>query len=451
MKIQFLGAAGTVTGSKTLLRVEGKTLLIDCGLFQGLKPLRQRNWNAFPIDPKKIDAVLLTHAHIDHSGYLPKLVKEGFKGRILCTPGTLALCELLLPDSAYLQEEQANFMNQHHCSKHHPAKPLYTVSDANRALNQFEVIDFHLPYSLENTLSLTFYHAGHIIGASSVKIIHENSSIVFSGDLGRFDDPIMKAPEWIQEANAVVIESTYGDRLHNKVAPEAVLMPIIQDTLLQGGTLLIPCFAVGRTQSILFYLSELKEKNLIPADCPIYLDSPMAHSATKIFEQFKGEHRLTAMQLKQIHRHTHFIRDQFDSKAIDQNNSPKIILSASGMLEGGRILHHLLHYGTQKKNAILFTGYQAAGTRGEALLAGKKEIKLFGQMIKIEAKIHQLDMLSAHADQSDLLNWLSHFRQDKLNTIYINHGERHAIESLQKAIQEKLQKNAIPAKETLPL
>lgn len=448
MKIQFLGAASTVTGSKTVLRVAGKTLLIDCGLFQGLKPLRQRNWNAFPIDPKKIDAVILTHAHIDHSGYLPKLVKEGFRGRILCTPGTLALCELLLPDSAYLQEEQANFMNRHHCSKHHPAKPLYTVSDANRALNQFELIDFHIPYSLENNLDLTFFHAGHIIGASSVKISHENSSIVFSGDLGRFDDPIMKAPEWIQEANTVVIESTYGDRLHNKVPPCAVLKPIIEETLLQGGTVLIPCFAVGRTQSILFYLSELKKKKVIPADCPIYLDSPMAQSATQIFEQFKDEHRLTATQLKQIHQHTRFVRDQFDSKAIDQSDSPKIVLSASGMLEGGRILHHLLHYGTQKKNAILFTGYQAAGTRGEAMLAGKKEIKLFGQMIKIEAKIHELDMLSAHADQSDLLNWLSHFKQDKLNTIYINHGERHATDGLKQAIQEKLQKIAIPAKET---
>ena len=380
MKLTFLGGVGTVTGSKYLIDVDGARLLVDCGLFQGFKQLRLRNWAPLPVDPKSIHAVILTHAHLDHSGYLPLLVKNGFSGPIICTRATRDLCAILLPDSGHLQEKDAEFANRHGFSKHRPALPLYTMKDAEAALGRFQPMAFDETHGVAQHVQLRFRRAGHILGAAIVELVHANTTVVFSGDLGRPNDPTMVDPEPIAHADYLVVESTYGDRRHDTDDPEKVLGDVIERTVHRGGTVVIPSFAVGRTQSILYYLHRLKIAGRI-ANVPIYLDSPMAEDASDIFCRDFRDLKLSAQACRAASRVARYIRTVDQSKALTADPMPKVIISASGMATGGRVLHHLKQYGPNPKNTILFAGFQAGGTRGAAMTAGAKAVKIHGAYV----------------------------------------------------------------------
>ncbi len=437
MKLTFLGATGTVTGSKYLLENDGKKILVDCGLFQGLKELRQRNWQKLPVNPAEIDAVLLTHAHIDHSGYLPLLVKNGFKGSVYCTEATAALCGVLLPDCGKIQESDADRANRYGYTKHKPALPLYTQEDAHNALERLKTVAFGKTYSISDFLEFSFSRAGHILGAACIKVSDGQTSIVFSGDLGRPDDPLINAPAHIQEADYLVLESTYGDRLHDDSDPMEQMAAIINRTVQRGGLVLIPSFAVGRAQSIMYYLHELIRKRAIPK-IPIYLDSPMAIDATRIWQEFHTEHRLNAKQCGEICQTAQYVNSPEESKALGDNGSmPVIIISASGMATGGRVLHHMAHFIGNEKNTIMFAGYQAAGTRGARLVHGEKEIKIHGHLYPVHAEIANLDGLSAHADYSEIMDWLRFFRSPP-RRVFLTHGEPEAASSFKFKIEEHL-------------
>lgn len=441
MNISFLGATETVTGSKYLLTLENKKILIDCGLFQGYKEIRLRNWNKLPINPHEIDAVILTHAHLDHTGYLPLLVKNGFKGPIYATLGTKELCALLLPDSGHLQEDDAYFANKHHFSKHSPALPLYTEAEARKVMKQFVTVPFETHYSLYADCHFIFSRAAHILGASFIQFTYKGSTIVFSGDMGRRQDPIMREPAIIESADYLVIESTYGNRLHSTVNPEDELAAVINQTAAHGGITIIPAFAVGRTQSILYHISQLKEKDRIP-DLPVFLDSPMAEDVTDIYIKHINEHLLNAKECAKLNATVTYITTAKESKELDKIRFPSIIISASGMITGGRVLHHLKAFVTDKRNAIIFAGYQAEGTRGDRILKGEKMIKIHGQMIPIRASVHLLSNLSAHADYSEILTWLKHFKKAP-KQVFITHGEPEAAESLKQKIKNQLGWNCI--------
>lgn len=435
-QLKFLGATGTVTGSKYLLTHGDKRILIDCGLFQGYKELRLRNWDKLPIDPKSIDAILLTHAHIDHSGYLPLIVKEGFTGAIIATEATFDLCSVLLPDSGHLQEEDARRANKYQYTKHHPARPLYTIEDARFALEQFDIVKFARSYPLLDDVEATWYRAGHILGASMIMLQFDGKKLLFTGDLGRPNDPVMKPPAIIQQTDYLVTESTYGNRLHEKSDPKDMLKKIINDTAKRGGTVLIPSFAVGRAQSILYEIYLLKLDNQIP-DLPVYLDSPMAINATKLFYKHAIDHKLSkaiALEVCKIATYTKTI-DQ--SKAINANPMPKIIISASGMATGGRILHHLKLIAPDVRNTILFTGYQAGGTRGVRILNQESEIKIHGQLVPVRAHVAHASNTSAHADYQEMLQWLGNF-QAPPQKIFLTHGEPNASLSLKQRIESTL-------------
>jgi metallo-beta-lactamase family protein len=435
MRITFLGATKTVTGSKFLLTFGNKKILIDCGLFQGLKELRLRNWNKFPIEPNLINSVVLTHAHIDHSGYLPLLVKNGFNGKIICSDATKELCEVLLPDSGYLQEEEARFANKYGYTKHKPAIPLYTREDAEKTIPYFRSLGFRKPMKLDEETYMSLIPAGHILGASFVQFKHYNTTILFSGDLGRQHDPIMHAPAIIQAADYLVLESTYGNRLHKQVDPLDELSDIISRTVARGGTVVVPAFAVGRAQHLLYLMYQLKKSNRIP-NVPVYLDSPMATSATSIFEKYNDLHRLDASLSRRVCEVAKYINTKEESQALDLDMSPKIIISASGMLEGGRVLHHVRVFAPDPKNTIVFTGYQASGTRGADMINGKKEIKAFGETIPINAEINVLSNMSAHADYNEILEWLSYFNHHP-RKVFITHGEPEAAQALKSKIEER--------------
>lgn len=436
IRLTFLGAVGTVTGSKYLLEADGARILVDCGLFQGYKQLRLRNWAPLPIDPGTIDAVLLTHAHIDHSGYLPLLVRNGFSGRIICTDATRDLCEILLPDSGYLQEKDAEFANRHGFSKHHPALPLYTQEDAERSLGQFAAVPFRRDVAVEGPVHARFLPAGHILGASIVEVTCAGRTIVFSGDLGRPDSATLPDPAPVRRADYLLVESTYGNRRHDDEDPEAVLAEIVTQTALQKGTVLIPAFAVGRTQTLLYHLARLKMQKRIP-DLPIYLDSPMAIDASEIFRTHGEDHKLTEEQCRKIFAMVQYVREVEDSKALDRNRDPKIILSASGMATGGRVLHHLKYYASDPRNTILFAGFQAGGTRGDAMTSGAERVKIHGQYVPIRAKVANLQMLSAHADADEIMSWLGQFEAPPLMT-FVTHGEAAASDALRHRIEEEL-------------
>jgi len=435
MRLTFLGATKTVTGSKFLLSTGNKKILIDCGMFQGLKELRLRNWTPFPIDPKTIDAIVLTHAHIDHSGYLPVLIKNGFTGKIYCSQATKDLCSVLLPDSGYLQEEEAKFANKHGFTKHKPAVPLYTREDAERSLLQFRAVEFRKLLKLADSFFMSLIPAGHILGASFVQFKYYDTTVLFSGDLGRMNDPIMHPPAIMQAADYLVLESTYGNRLHKKVNPLDELSEVINQTIKRGGTVIVPAFAVGRAQHLLYLMYQLLEAKRIPA-IPIYLDSPMAKDATDIFRKNPDLHRLSPELSEKVCEVATYVNTREESMALDQVTTPKIIISASGMLEGGRVLHHIRSFAPDPKNMIVFTGYQAAGTRGADLTNGKKNVKVFGELIPINAEVRVLSNMSAHADYEEIMQWLSHFNHHP-RKVFITHGEPDAAEALKEKIEER--------------
>lgn len=435
MKIQFLGAVQTVTGSKYLIQANQINILIDCGLFQGYKNLRLRNWDPLPINPRKIDYVLLTHAHIDHSGYIPLLVKNGFRGKVLCTAATKDLCNILLPDSGHLHEEDARYANRKGYSKHHPALPLYTQQEAEDSLKYFHAVSFEERIQIARNLHATFYYGGHILGASFIRLEYENTSLLFSGDLGRQDDPLMYAPKAPPDSDFFVIESTYGNRIHDNSDPLIQMKAVINRTVKRGGSIIIPSFAVGRTQSLLYYLHELKSKKEIP-DIPVFVDSPMATNATQIFSRYAEQNRLTKEQNKAVCDVALYINSVDESIALNHQKFPVIIISASGMATGGRVVHHIRHFAPNHNNTILFSGFQVGGTRGDRMIRGEREIKMFGQMIPVCAEVAQIENLSAHADYTEMLNWLAHLKKAP-RKLFITHGEISAAQALKSQIEQR--------------
>lgn len=435
MDLTFLGATGTVTGSKYLVEAGGRKYFVDCGLFQGYKQLRLRNWAPLPVAASSIDAVILTHAHLDHSGYLPLLVKNGFAGKIYCSEATRDLCRILLPDSGHLQEEEAAYANRHQFSKHKPAQPLYTLGDAKHSLSQFSPIDFDRDVILPGGFVLRLKSSGHLLGSSFVQLKHDNTTLVFSGDLGRLNDIIMVSPSPISSADYLVIESTYGDRRHDPADPKIHLGKAINDTAKRGGIVIIPAFAVGRAQTVMYLIHLLKQARAIP-DIPVFLNSPMASDATRIYHAHQSEHRLTPAQCDAMCSSAKIINSVEESKALNDIGGPAIIISASGMATGGRVVHHLKKFAPDPRNTVLFVGFQAGGTRGAAMLAGAEAIKIHGQYVPVRAQIDRIDNLSAHADYAEILDWLGHFKTPPRQT-FVTHGEPTAADALRHRIEER--------------
>ena len=395
MEITFLGAARTVTGSKFLVSDGDQRVLVDCGLFQGLKKLRQRNWRSLPVKPSEIDAVVLTHAHIDHSGYLPALVRDGFRGPIYCTPPSEDLVPILLTDSGRIQEEDAAYANRKGFSKHKPALPLYTEDDAKRVAKRLEAVGYHTDVDL-GSWTFRFEPAGHILGAASLTITWEGTKFLFSGDLGRDDAPLIPPPESPPSADWVVMEGTYGNRDHPDADLEENLGEVARRTLGRGGVLMVPAFAVGRSQAILYAVYQLIDGGELP-EVPVYLNSPMAIDVTKLYVRYAAYHRLSVEECRQAFGRVRLVRSVDESKALNRRHGPFIVVAGAGMLSGGRILHHLRAFGGDRRNTILLTGYQARGTRGAALLRGDDSLKIHGRQIPIRCEVAKLDGLSAHA------------------------------------------------------
>ena len=425
-----------MTGSKHLLEWNDHRLLVDCGLFQGTRDLRELNWQRLSVDPRSVDAVVLTHAHLDHSGYLPRLVQEGFTGPIYATPATIDVARLILLDSAHLQEKDAEFANKRGFSRHRPALPLYGIEDAERALGQFRPVDFHETHDLGEGASLHFRRAGHILGAATAEIRPSGGTLVFSGDLGRYGDPTMVDPEPVENADFLIVESTYGDRIHPKVDAAAALKDAIGRTVRRGGTVVIPAFAVGRTQSLLYELWTLKTRGQLDL-VPIFVDSPMATDATDLMSAHMDDHRLQPRVCREAFSMATYVRDTEASKALSASRMPKVIISASGMATGGRVLHHIKAFGTDPRNTILFTGFQAVGTRGRAMVDGVREVKIHGEWIDIRAEVDDLTMLSAHADSNEILRWLKGFQRPPRKT-FVVHGEPSASAALRDRIEAEL-------------
>lgn len=445
-KIQFLGATRTVTGSKHMIEVDGYRVMVDCGLFQGLKALRLRNWDPFPVNPASINSVILTHAHIDHTGYLPRLVRDGFNGTVYATPATVELARIMLPDSARLQEEDADYVNRKGVTKHHPALPLYTERDASDACRLMESVNYGKRIQLTKKLSFEFVTAGHILGSSFVLFDVECDDgvirrLVMTGDLGRYDEPIIHDPSSVDQADYIVVESTYGDREHGDFDVKARLAEIINETAKRGGQILIPSFAVGRTQQLLYLIRELETEERIPV-MPVFVDSPMAVSATKLYLRHKEEHDLEMQDLMDERKNPlatkmfNLARTRDESKSITARSGSSIVISASGMATGGRILHHLRKRLPDERNAVVFVGFQAEGTRGRRLLEGEKEIKIFGEFVPVRARIERLENLSAHADYREILRWLAGFKSAP-KKVFLVHGEPKAQEALKQRIVEK--------------
>ena len=441
--IQFLGAAGTVTGSKFLLEHDGKQVLIDCGLFQGPKELRLRNWAPTPIDVKALNAIVLTHAHIDHTGGLPRLVSQGYRGPIFSTGGTRDLCGLLLPDSARIQEEEARYANKEGYSRHSPALPLYSEADARRALEQFETFAYGRAREIVPGILLTFVPAGHILGSAICvfDLLSSKQRVVFSGDLGRYNAPILRDPTAVESATTLIAESTYGDRAHKEAQPMELLAEIVNETAKRGGVVVIPAFAVGRTQEILYHLDNLERAKRIP-ELPVFVDSPMACDATPIYLAHSSDHDLDMRKLvidgktPLQTRHTRFVVAANESKQLNHFNGPGIIISASGMATGGRILHHLKHRVSDPKNTIVFVGYQSVGTRGRRMLDGEPTIRLHGQNIPVRAQLTQISGFSAHADWTEMLRWMDGFTTPPKQVLLV-HGEDSALAALKTRVEAK--------------
>lgn len=434
--LQFLGATGTVTGSRYLIDHQGHRVLVDCGLFQGYKQLRERNRAAFPVPPASIDAVVLTHAHLDHAGYLPALVRDGFRGRIHCTAATRELCGLLLPDSGHLLEEEARYAREKGYSKHKSPTPLYTVADAEAALSHLQAHDFEAVVPLGPGLMAQFVRAGHLLGAAQVRIQAGPTTVHFSGDLGRAQDPLMRPPEPLRDTDVLVCESTYGNRRHPRVDAEISLGSIVRRVAARGGVIVIPAFAIGRAQGLMLHLARLKQRGEIPA-IPVFLNSPMAINATDIYHRFHDEHHVSADECRGMFEIATMVRSAEDSKALNRRHGPMIIISASGMLSGGRVLHHVEAYGPDSRNAILLSGFQAGGTRGAQLAAGATQLRMFGREVSIRAEVVGLESLSGHADADEMLDWMRGATRAPRQT-YITHGEPDAADALRLRIEAEL-------------
>lgn len=437
LQLSFLGAAGTVTGSKYLLTTPNGKLLIDCGLFQGYKALRSRNWEPLPVRARDIDAVVLTHAHLDHSGYAPLLLRNGFRGTIHSTTATRELCKLLLPDSAHLQEEDAAYANRHGFSRHAPALPLYTLADALQALAHFEAHPFGRSFEPLPGVRVTYSRAGHILGAASVRVECGGKSILFSGDLGRPDDLLMQPPEPPPLADYVVVESTYGDREHPAVDVVQEMLEPIKRAIGRGGVVVAPVFAVGRAQAMQYALSQLKARGDLPSGLPVFLDSPMAINSTSIYKKFSADHRLSAEQCAAMCGVARYLRTADESKALAQRHGPMVILAASGMATGGRVLHHLKLYAPDARNLILLTGFQSPGTRGATLAAHAPTVRIHGQDISVRAEVAQLESASAHADAAQIEQWLKRIPHAP-KRCFITHGEDGPADCLRQRIERNL-------------
>ncbi len=435
MKIKFIGAAGTVTGSKTLVESNGIRFLIDCGMFQGIKPLRELNWEPLPILPETIDFVLLTHGHLDHCGWLPRLVDQGFKGKIYCTGPTKDVAKLILLDSAKIQEEEADKANKEKYSKHEIAEPLYDVKQAEQVFPYFRVIKTNEEVFLDAEISAVFVNAGHIIGACSIELKIENKTLFFSGDIGRDNDVLMYAPTKPTHADYVFIESTYGNRLHPDTDAKMELEMYINNTFRNGGTTIIPSFAVERAQSLMFLLWQLQKENKIP-NIPYIIDSPMGVSAFNIFFNHLKWHKLALEDCVEMSRMFTMITDFKDTIEAIYDKNPKVVIAASGMVTGGRVLSYLEQYIVLPETTVIMVGYQAEGTRGRKLLEGAEEVKIYGKYYPVKAKILEIEGLSAHGDQKDLLNWLS-VLENKPQKVFIVHGENQPADELRIKIQEK--------------
>ncbi|MDP7397941.1 MAG: MBL fold metallo-hydrolase [Lentisphaeria bacterium] len=445
--ISFFGATGTVTGSRFLLEAEGRRVLIDCGIFQGIREIRQKNWEPFPVEPGSIDAVLLTHAHTDHSAWLPRLVRNGFCGDVYCTPATHDLCKIMLLDSAHIHQEDARWANKKGFSRHKPALPLYTTEDAEESLKYFKSVNYGQDLVLSERLRFKFKDAGHILGSSMVRATVAGARgsecrILFGGDLGRPGQPILRDPVQAFEIDYLLLESTYGDRLHANANPSGDLANVINGAIERKGALIIPAFAVGRTQSLLYTIRKLQDAEKVPT-LPIFVDSPMAINATRVFQQNKGDYDLRA-KIEQLQGNKILEPDRMklcqsvnDSIAINDVEGPAIIISASGMVTGGRILHHLKRRLPKQETTVLFIGYQGEGTRGRTILSGVESVKIHGKPVEVNAKIEQISGFSAHADYNEILAWLIGFNRPPKKTFLV-HGEDDPRQALAKKIRAKL-------------
>jgi metallo-beta-lactamase family protein len=465
--ITFLGAAQTVTGSKYLLDTGQSKILVDCGLFQGLKELRERNWQGLPILATDVDAIVLTHAHLDHCGYLPRLVSQGFRGRIFCTAGTLDLCRIVLPDAGRIQEEDAANANRHGYSKHAPALPLYTETDAFRAISQLQPVGYDRPMPVTADIEAEFVNAGHLLGSAYARVRTDGRTILFGGDLGRYNRPVLPDPSIVTEADYLLVESTYGDRVHEHDDSGARLADVISATAQRGGRIIIPAFAIGRVEELIYWLKRLEDEKRIPV-LPVYVDSPMAIDALARYTQRvqeldpdlqpessdeKAPHGPADHEESRDERQRHaarerqlcvFCTERFrtistpqESKQLTQSKMPAIVISASGMATGGRVLHHLKAALPDSRNTILFVGYQAVGTRGRLLVDGAKTVRIHGEMIPVQARIELVESMSAHADSSEILRWLAGFTRAPRRT-FIVHGEVPAMEALSQSVRAKL-------------
>jgi metallo-beta-lactamase family protein len=440
--LTFLGAARTVTGSKYLLEHGGKRVLVDCGLFQGLKDLRLRNWAEFAVPPREIDAVVLTHAHLDHVGYLPRLRGDGYKGRVFCTAGTKELCQLVLPDSGRIQEEDARQANRHGYSKHAPALPLYTESDALNALTQLQPIGYHRAIEIVPGISIEFMPAGHLLGSAFVVArLQSGPTILFGGDLGRYARPVLPDPSNAVAADVVLVESTYGDRDHVEDDNGEQLAQVIRSTIERGGKLIIPAFAIGRVEEVLYWMRRLEQEHRIPV-LPVYVDSPMANEALKFYSartsELDEDMRPTETKVSTFAT-THFqtVVSPQQSKALTASRKPAVVISSSGMATGGRVLHHMAAALPDERNTVLFVGFQAEGTRGRQLVDGAREVRIHGQSIAVNARIAKIDSMSAHADRGEILRWLGTLPA-RPGRLCLVHGEPAPMDALKTLVHQRL-------------
>lgn len=435
-RLQFLGANATVTGSRYLVEAGDKRILVDCGLFQGYKTLRLRNWAPFPVDPASIDAVVLTHAHLDHSGYLPRLVRSGFTERVWCTHATRSLCGILLPDSGRLLEEEASYANRKGTSRHHPAEPLYSELDAQHSLRLLQGVEFKHPFEPVPGVQATLRMQGHILGAAAVTLEYQGIRITFSGDLGRPHDPVMLAPVAPAESDWIVTESTYGDRTHPAGALAQELRAVLRRVAARGGVVVIPAFAVGRAQLLLHVIAQLQSAGKVPV-VPVFLNSPMATDVTALYRQYPDLHRLDDAALTTLQRTTQIVSSVEQSKALNRRKGPMVIISASGMATGGRVLHHLIAFAPDPRNAIVLCGFQAGGTRGASIAAGARSVRIYGQDVAINAEVVQLASASAHADAGEVIDWLRAAPHPP-RRVFVTHGEPDAADAMRLRIEREL-------------